>query len=693
MTTSNPQTFKVGEILLREGYLTQDALAKVLRLQQEQHYISNSKRTYKPLGQICVELNLISAEELQRVLRKYNKRIPLGELLINQGLIRNQHVDWALQQQESRQVRLGELLVEAKAISQNQLMDALSIQLDLSRIIPSLDLIDESLLEKMPLDFFMSHLCIPMYLNGDHLTVVMDNPLDEALIKELQKTYKALITPALAPKEDIRRALQDFEKLSSLPSLGPLADNSPAPPLLEIEEEDYSHLPALAPLKMESGSVTVGQVPLKRAEASPEKAPEKQPNAQEDQVVNFLIRNAMKDRADSIHIEPQEKHVSIRYRIDGVLYHKTDLPLHLGPSMISRLKELCHLQPAEQRHQRGRVEGTFNEQQLELQIATYPSLWGETVVIQVKEKQSSLQEMLLNIERIGFSPLNLLRYQHVLNQPGGLVILTGPARSGKSATLYASVNYLNQQNRSIITAENPIEIKVPGLVQGQFDAQQSPSFAEMIASMIHLDPDILMVSEIDSPETVEQVTEIALTGAKLITSYPAFDATGTLLRLNRMGLENYLLASSNVTVLSQRLVRKLCPHCRIPHTPRQDTFNRLGLVDVTPESTTFYKSTGCEHCQQHGFIGQTAIHELLQINEAIREAILDHRSAASLRGVARTECKLVSMAEDGLFKAMEGITSIEEVQRVAFVNEYDAQTPWEAEEIRNICKGLAPEFI
>ncbi|PKL77991.1 MAG: hypothetical protein CVV27_04180 [Candidatus Melainabacteria bacterium HGW-Melainabacteria-1] len=351
------------------------------------------------------------------------------------------------------------------------------------------------------------------------------------------------------------------------------------------------------------------------------------------------------------------------------------------------------MNPALKEHQRGQAEGHFSGQDFELRIATYPSLWGENMVLQLQEKESSAGERLLNLERIGFSPLYLLRYQNILAQPGGLIILTGPARAGKTATLYASINYLNQQNRSIITAENPVEMPVPGTIQGGYKPGSDKSFADMIRSMLHLDPDILMVSEIGDAQTLEAVVEVALTGAKVISSYPAFDATGALLRLNRLGLENYLIAASSITVLSQRLVRCLCRACRQPHVPDQAVFNRLGLVDVSPESFTFYKPAGCAECGQHGYKGQIAIHELLQINEAVREAILDHKPAATIRGIARTECKLVSMAEDGLYKAIEGLTSIEEIQRVAFVNEYDSQTPWEAEEIHRICAGLEPEFI
>jgi type IV pilus assembly protein PilB len=685
----------IGELLVKEGYLTPEELERVVAIQLEQKQIIQDKQSlgagssYRPLGQICVEQNLISGQELQRLLRKYHKRILLGELLVNQELLKPGQLQAALKLQQQNGQKLGMVLVTAGLITESQLLDALSLQLDAPRVMPSLELLDSTLVDHFPIAYYQQHLCLPMYQSGRELTVVMADPQNEALLAELEKVFRLSISPALATEADILETLREYDRYSSLPGLQPLTSISvllsatdrmeePKAPTLE---KPLTPPPEPKPVLMaEDASVGGSSVFASSTQ-----------RRQEEQVVSFLIKNALKDRATDIHIEPQEKHIRIRYRVDGVLHHKTDLPTHLGPPLVQRLKELCHLELDTSDHQRNRVEGHVNGQDLELDIATYPSIWGETMVLSLQEKQGSAGEVLLGLERIGFSPLNQRRYQHLLGQPGGLIILTGPARAGKTTTLYASINYLNQQNRSILTAEHPIERQVAGTVQGAY-RPESGSYAQMIRSMMHLDPDILMVSEICDAETLDAVAEVALTGAKVLTAYPAFDATGALLRLRGMGLENYLIASSHIAVLSQRLVRRLCSHCRQPHTPEQDVFNRLGLVDVKPESFSFYRPVGCELCSQHGYKGQLAIHELLQLNEAIREAVLNHKPASTIRGIARTEAKLVSMAEDGLYKAIEGLTSIEEVQRVAFVNEYDSQTPWEAEEIYSICKGLEAEF-
>ncbi len=650
--------FRIGELLVREGYLTMDALNKVLAIQKQQKEALSGE--YKPFGQICLELKLITREELQRFLKKYNKRIYLGELLVNMGLITIKHVDLILNQQKQSGKRFGELLVEQKIITESQLTDALSTQLDVPKIIPSLQLMDRSLMDGMSEQFVRSNQFLPVYKEGDQLTVVMADPANQDLVKELEHQLQLRIAPAIAPASEISRTINE-----------------------------YYHSSTSIDKKMDPN---LEQVKLEGIQPEAEDKASSQDNSAA--IANFLISNAMKDRASDIHVEPQEKYIRIRYRIDGVLHHKTDLPSNLGPALVTRLKKVCRLNPDDVKaYQDGRVVGDIAGSKIEIRVSTYPSIWGENVVIQLQDKESTFQDLLLNMDRTGFSPLYIQRYQKILNQPGGIVIVTGPANTGKTTTLYASINYLNQQNRSIITAEDPIERPVPGTVQGAYNPDSGISYADMILAMLKQDPDILVVGEVKDKATMGAVVEAALSGSKVLTTYPAFDATGALLRLMNLGLEDYLIASSNITVMNQRLVRRLCDSCKATYTPKKETFNLLGLVDVDPSSYEFYRPVGCPECSQHGFKGQTAIHELLQINEAIREALIERKPAATIRGIARTEAKLVSMAEDGLYKAIEGMTSVEEVQRVAFVNEYDSQTPWEAEEIYQICSGLEPEYL
>lgn len=645
--------YKLGELLVREGYLTFDALNKVLAVQKQQK--ESASGAFKPFGQICVDLGLISRDELHRFLKKHNKRIYIGELLVSMGLITSKHVDLILSQQKQSGKRFGQLLLEQKIITELQLTDALSVQLDVPRIIPSLELIDTSLLDGMSELFIRSNQFLPVNEEDGVLTVVMADPANQELLRELSSQLQKRIAPAIAPASEINSTIERYF------NQGASVDQKLDPAVTQVNLEG-------APTQAATGDDNSAQV------------------------ANYLIRNAIEDRASDIHVEPQEKYIRIRYRIDGVLHHKTDLPSNLGPALIQRLKTVSKLDTKASGVQEGKVVGEIVGRKVEMRISTYPSIWGENVVVQLNEKNAAQQEFLLNLDRIGFSPLNLIRYQKILQQPGGLVIMTGPANHGKTTTMYASINYLNQQNRSIITAEDPIERPVPGTIQGAYSPEMGMSYDEMILSMLKQDPDIMVIGEVKDQATMAAAVEAALTGSKVLTTYPAFDATGALLRMMNLGLESYLIAASNITVLSQRLVRRLCT-CKAAHTPKKELFDMLGLVDVDPSSYEYFRPIGCPECQNRGFKGQSAIHELLQINEAIREALLERKPAATIRGIARTEAKLVSMAEDGLFKAIEGTTSVEEVQRVAFVNEYDSQTPWEAEEIYSICTGMEAEYL
>lgn len=662
---STPDSLKLGELLIQEGYLSPEDLSKMLEEQRILQSIPDVHKPYKPLGQMCIERRFLSPEELQKVLKKHHKHILLGELLINMSFITPPQLEEALKtQKKSLGMKLGELLVEAAVISEHHLVEALSIQLDIPRVFPALELIDPPFIELFGLRYLEEENCLPMHRDARGLTMIMADPRNERVLEYLSKTAACSITPVLASTSAIQNVLQEYQRQQNGES--------------EADPDTY------APTLYAEDHPQVGGVDI---------YPEDSQRRQEDKVVHFLLKSALKDRANDIHIEPLENSLRIRYRIDGVLHHKTDLPHDLAAPLVSRLKELCGLSTQATEPQRNRVKAHLLEKELELSMATFPCHWGEIVSLKIKEQQSNVFERLYNLQHIGFSPLYLRRFQEQLHQPGGLVILTGPALSGKTTSLYAAIRYLNEQNRSIITAENPVEHLITGTQQSSWTPDAAGSYAEHIRAMGFLDPDILMISDISTPEALDATVELALSGAKVLTAYPAFDGTGALLKLSKMGLADYLIASNQITVLSQRLIRRLCPHCKQTHTPDPHLFTALGLVDVDPRGLSFWGPRGCDQCQQRGYQGMIAIHELLVINEAIREALLEGKPAASIRGIARTEAKLVSMAEDGFYKALEGITSLEEVRRMAFVNEYDAQTPWEAEEIRAICAGLQPDFF
>lgn len=735
---------KLGEMLASQGLIPEDSIQKVLDLQ--------AKSPHKLFGRCCIELGLISSDALQTFIKKHRRSIRIGDLLVKRQELSPEALEQALEQQRTQpDKRLGEILLEQKVITEDVLVEALSLQWDLPILTQKLKVEPLSLLDGLDLRLAHESALIPLARGEQGVTVAMFNPNDMNALFYLESHYDAKIRRGLAPASAVRAVLKssyhqrkaelDAERKArsaapvpapeAKPDLSKLFEAAPEPaeapeetiPEMdfrigfsgdiqpESEDDDrFSSLPALGFYGEEEDDAEAGpDMPTPFVEAAvPE--PEPEPEApvitedslivggvsltsgqsgykQQEGMLNYLIKNALLDRASAIHLEPQGQFIRIRYRIDGVLNQKTALPATLGNPMVSRLKQICALNPENiTLPQRNRVQASFNDQELELGIATYPDRFGETMVLNLRPKQSAKEMSFFNLDQAGFSPLNLWRFKKTLSQPGGLVIVTGPARAGKTSTVYAALNQLNLLTRSIATAESPIEMNISGISQGNWTPQSGIPFADMIRAMSHLDTDVMMISELDSPETLEAAVELALGGAKLLTTYPSFDTMGALYRLRTQGLESLLVASGRLTLVSQRLVRRLCPDCSQQETPNRDLLQLLGLP-AEAAAKKVWGPRGCDKCHQLGYLGQTLLHEILNVTDSIREALLNQESAGRIRAIARQEAQLVSMAEDGYYKAVEGITTLSEVQRVAELNEYDARSPRSVEDLLAICRG------
>lgn len=747
---------KLGELLVEESVISQDIVNQVLQNQRESTKMGGQ---YRLFGQICVEMGVLTHERLQQFLRKHNKSILLGDLLVNMRRLMPADLNRALKlQKEQPKRKLGEILIEQQCLSEHELMEALSMQLGVPLIQPAVELMDVRLLDGLDLKYVVDHSCLPISATESEVTVIMSDPLDSGVAVYLEKHFRKRVSLGIGSAAGIRETLraiyeqrknehrairmddidpyegEDNVQLSKVAGLSMYGGDEEEP-----EDEDMGGLTAAlsklgkdqppepepaAQVAAQVAATVAAQVAAQVAAshvaeppAPPAPAPKPVPAepevkedtlivggvslssknsayAQQEGMLNYLINSALVDKASAIHIEPQGAFIRVRYRINGVLHQKTSLPATLGNPMVARLKTICALNPdSSDIPQRNRVQASYNDQEMELGIATYPSVHGETMVLSLRHKQGAYRSMLMTLEQTGLSAVNLWRFKKVLSKPGGLVIVTGPARSGKTTTAYAALSALNLLTRSISTAECPIEQTITGITQGNWTPERGISFAEMIRSMSFLDPDVLMVTELDSPETLEACVELALGGSKVISTYTSFDTMGALLRLSTQGLEPFLISSSNIAMVSQRLVRVLCPHCKQQDAPPKDLLNMLGLSEVQPGDAPVSYPRGCAECNQLGFQGQTAIHEILTINDAIREAILDQQPAAKIRNLARNDGKLISMAEDGYFKAVEGVTSLAEVQRVAFINEYDSQYPRRSKEILAICRGEIKEYL
>ncbi|MGA1871178.1 MAG: ATPase, T2SS/T4P/T4SS family [bacterium] len=631
-------TRKVGELLLEEGLVTKEQLKQVLLIQKTQ-------REYKPLGELFIELGVISRAQLNWILNKYKKRIPLGELLVNLNLISENQLDKALELQKVQKKKLGDILITMGFLTETTLVNTLTIQLGVPKIVPDFRLIDKTLLGKMNEQFLLKYEVLPAFKQDNVLTVIMSNPLDEDTLHTLGNIFNCQIEPAVALSGEIKNAITQYFRKGRTKK-GKQFDDS-------------------------SKNLIIGNMDITK---------------EGDNIVsilNYIIANGIMEGASDIHLEPKERCFRVRYRIDGILRHKTDLPITLAPSVVSRIKSLCRLDITEKRrHQDGRIQARIIGKEVDLRVSVYVSAYGENVVIRILHRESEL----IDLNALGISPANKYKLKRLLDQPSGIILVTGPTGSGKTTALYASLNYLNDGKRAIITVEDPIEYAIDGVVQGQLEHKLGLSYVEFLKSMMRQDPDVIMVGEIRDSTAAQAVIQAALTGHKVLSTFHTDDTTGALLRLMDMGIDTFLISSTVISIIAQRLVRVLCPHCKRPYEPSEallECFN----VDVESASRyTFYEPVGCSVCGDIGFIGRTAIHEVLLVNDAIRDAILSRKTSRQIRMIARTEAKLVSMREDGLYKSLKGITSLEEVLRVVFYNETDLLAPRSVEEIITLCE-------
>jgi type IV pilus assembly protein PilB len=623
MTASSK--LRVGELLIQEGAITQDQLEKALAAKKENN-------VYKPLGEVCVDLKFLSRSRLHQILNQYQKRISVGDLLINMGLITPEQLDEGLTHQKKIGGRLGDILVSKGFIAETALVDALSIQMGILKVAPDFHLIDKNLLKGINEEFLLSNEIIPAFKENDVLTLIMSNPLDRDMIQNLGRVFKVRkIKPAIASSTDIRKAIQQhFQKVSfEKKSVSPKEKKD-----LIIGDKKIS---------MEGGDTTAG-------------------------VVDYIFTNAILEGASDIHIEPKEESIRVRYRIDGILHHKTDLPISLAPSLASRIKVLCKLDIAEKRkHQDGRIHAQVMDKEVDLRVSVYAAAFGENIVIRILYRKSAL----IDIDQLGITPQNKIRFTKILDQPSGVILVTGPTGSGKTTTLYAGINYLNDGKTSIITVEDPVEYVIDGIVQGQLNPKLGHTYVDFIKSMMRQDPDVIMVGEIRDSTAAEAVIQAALTGHKVLSTFHTEDTTGALLRLMDMGIDTFLISSTVVSVLAQRLVRVLCSECRVAYIPDQYELNALGVRAENMENYQFYKPAGCARCNHMGYRGRTGVHELLLVNDMIRDAILARKTSGEIRRLAREASDLVTMREDGFYKVLKGITSFEEVARVVPWQEID----------------------
>jgi len=645
-TDHKGEKLRLGELLVKERVLSEKHKNEALAIQK-------SLPVYKTMGEICLEEKFISRRDLNRVLAKYHKRIPLGMLLINLGMINQQQLKDALAEQEKNGGKIGAIFIKKGFINEKVLVDTLSTQMGILKIFPDFHIIDRMLLKGWSEDFLKKNLVLPAFKEKGEVTVIMADPFNYELIQDVGRMFQCKIRPAIATSMDIKRALQQhFQKVS--------LDVTPRMALKSVDDKD----------------LVVGDKGLSYGD--------------QDGVVgvlDFIISNAIAEGASDVHIEPKESSLQVRYRIDGILHHKTDLPNSMSAALSSRIKILCKLDISEKRkHQDGRLRAQVMEQDVDMRVSVYAAAFGENIVIRILYRQSNF----IDIDQLGITPENKRKFLELMALPSGIILVTGPTGSGKTTTLYSAINQINDGSKSIITVEDPVEYVMEGVVQGQLNHTLGHTYVDFIKSMMRQDPDVIMVGEVRDPLSAGAVIQASLTGHKVLTTLHTEDSTGGLLRLVDMGIDAFLLSSTVMAVMAQRLVRLLCPRCKEAYTPDKEQLAMLGVDTNVPKSVKFYKAVGCSARDHMGYRGRTGVHELLCMNDKVRDILLSQGTGNDIRRVARSEAGLMTMREDGFYKLMKGVTTFDEISRVLPWQDTENDLLRSAEEIIAMIEGGKP---
>ena len=548
----------------------------------------------------------------------------LGELLLRAGKLSARDLERSLSAQQQMGGRLGRVLVSLGLVSDPDVMQVLSQQLDLPlatasdfpAIAPEVDGL-------LP-EFLRTHSVYPLRQHGSQLEVAMAVPQDAFLLKALRLTTGLDIHPWLALEADIDKALtHSLESNAQVDAPDGAFD-------MQDSGDFVEHLKDLA-----------SEAPVIR-------------------LVNAIIGKVIELRASDIHLEPFDDGLHVRYRVDGVISSAEAVPPKHSAAVSSRVKLLAHLDIAERRlPQDGRIKTRLKGRELDLRVSTVPTVHGESVVMRVLDRAS----VRFSLEDMGFARDNFERFKTLLQRPHGIVLVTGPTGSGKTTTLYAGLSKIDADANKIITVEDPVEYQLEGINQIQVHPQIGLSFANALRSILRQDPDIIMIGEMRDGETAQIAVQSALTGHLVLSTLHTNTAASAIVRMQDMGVERYLITSAVNAVLAQRLVRRLCPHCKAPYQPPAELLDETGLRRFCGDDPVIYQAVGCAQCRDSGYQGRTGIHELLILDEPMRRAILDNLDAGALQSRAM-QAGMLTLYEDGLRKVAAGTTSLDELLRV-----------------------------
>lgn len=553
-------------------------------------------------------------------MRTTNTRKRLGDLLVESGVVTAEQINHALAN-KNRDEKLGDFLIKENIMTEQQLIEVLEFQLGIPHVSLNQFPIDPELLQLVPVELAKRSNLIPLRKDRNKLFIAMADPMDYFAIEEVRMATGCQIETSIAAKDDLYRTITKYYDLQE--SMEAAMSDLSIGTSSEVEQE-----------------ITDEESPIVR-------------------LVNQIIANGVAQRASDIHFDPQETDFKVRYRVDGVLKTERSLPKHMQSMVTARIKILGALNITESRiPQDGRIKTTVNYRPVDIRLSTLPTVYGEKVVMRILDLANAATE----ISQIGFSEKNEELFRNMIARPNGIVLITGPTGSGKSSTLYAALTELNTEGVNIITVEDPVEYRMNGVNQIQVKEDVGLTFAAGLRSILRQDPDIVMIGEIRDLETAQIAIRASLTGHLVLSTLHTNSAIESISRLDDMGIEPFLISSSLVGTMAQRLVRRVCRDCSrdVELTERErEIFAENGM-----EASTVKRGRGCTACSNTGYRGRLAIHEILPIDRKLKELILNRVSGPIIRDYMR-EQGYYSLLQDGLLKVIAGATTTEEVLRVA----------------------------
>lgn len=548
----------------------------------------------------------------------------LGDILINSGLITKKQLDEALKERSSSNKKLGEVLIELGYVTEKDILKTLEIQLGIPRINLEKELINPEVPQLISEDLARRHVVFPFKEEDKVLYVAMADPLNFHAIDDLKIATGCGIKPYIATKKSIQIAIEKYYGKQSTKQA--LEDFKRQQGFIEEDE-------------IEDEMLDIEMAPIVR-------------------IVNSIIKQAVVSGASDIHIEPFEEFIRVRFRVDGELHEAMRLDINAHPAVTARIKVLGKMNTAEKRiPQDGRIEIKMNNREIDLRISIHPTVYGEKIVIRLLDRSNFIKGR----DRLGFTKENSLRIDELIKNPDGILLVTGPTGSGKTTTLYTLLSELNDERKNIVTVEDPVEYKIFGLNQTSVNPKIGLTFASVLRSILRQDPDIIMIGEIRDTETSQIAVRAAITGHLVLSTLHTNDTASSIIRLLDMGIEPYLVSSALVGVIAQRLVKKICPHCKISYEPGENELEILNMKDLK----ILYKGEGCNYCKNTGYRGRTAIHEIMYVDKELRKLINNNASEDDIKSAAikngmtplRDNCKQL---------VLEGVTTIDEFIRISY---------------------------